>query len=393
MSLPDHNGEKKSHTHKIEKMARYSIYITIVLLYMFFSSCSKGEKADMPQDDVVSFSMKSADAWDNLAQSKAVVVDNSELCKQGFGVLAYYTKDVNWNAYTGKAVPNFINNSRVTSSDGGLNWTYSPVKYWPHKQGEKISFFAYAPHDASVDINTLKLRHVVNSDVKKQVDMLWSYAATTDKTYMPPMGKIGFVFRHTLSRVGITVKASTDGISPMNKEISIRVKKVVFTSSSDKTGSGTGTFYTQGTLDIGNQGADPQASWSDMSGAQKFTLDYRNFAGGDASGFLLDNTNTDTPKQLNAPDSYLMLLPQDFLSTGFNIYMEYEVELYDKNDHTYLTYTNRGYCTVNVNLQGGKAYSMNLSLGVKSFSLQVGITSWKGGEEGDEIVINGLVDD
>lgn len=376
-------------------MRKNVIHITFLLLMLsvVVSSCSKGDKGDMPQDDAVAFSMKEADGWGNVVQSKAVSIDKTQLSGMGFGVLAYYTKDVNWNSYTDKSNPNFINNSRVTSSDGGTTWKYSPVKYWPHKQGEKLSFFAYAPYMAGVDINTLSLTHRVDNDVKKQVDLMWSHSVTTDRTYAPSSSRVMFDFRHALSRVGVTVKALTDGLSPMVEDVDIRVKKIIFTSSGDKTGDGAGVFFSQGILDIGNQGADPQAAWSATSGTQKFTLDYKNFVGGDSDGFLLNDSNTDDAVQLNAADSYLMLIPQDLQSTGFNIYVEYEVELYDRNDHTYLTYTNRGYCTVNVNFQAGKAYSMNLSLGIKKFTLSVGVTAWKGGEDGDEIVIDGLVDD
>ena len=378
-------------------MIKNSIHIAfwlLVSLVAALSSCSKGDKAVLPQDDAVAFYMNGADGWGNLSPSKkAVSIDKTQLSTMGFGVLAYYTKDKNWSSYPDKSTPNFMNNTRVSSSDGGVNWTYSPVKYWPHKQGEKLSFFAYAPYMAGVDINTLALSHTVDNDVKKQVDLMWSHSVTTDKTYSPSSSKITFDFRHALSRVGVTVKALTDDVSPMANEIDIRVKKIVFTSSGDKTGEGTGPFYRQGVIDIGRQGADLQPAWSNVSGVQKFTLDYRNFVGEDPAGFLLNNSNTDEALQLNAPDSYLMLIPQDLLSAGFNIYVEYDVELYDRNGHTYLTYTNRGYASVNVNLQAGKAYSMNLSLGVKKFTLAVGVTAWKGGEEDDEIVIDGLVDD
>ena len=377
-------------------MIKNSVHIAfwlLISLVVALLSCSKGDKALLPQDDVVAFHMNGADGWGNISPSKAVSIDKTQLSTMGFGVLAYYTKDEPWNSYDDKSTPNFMNNTRVSSSDGGVNWTYSPVKYWPHKQGEKLSFFAYAPYIADVDINTLALTHTVDNDVKKQLDLMWSYSVTTDRTYNPSSSNVTFNFRHALSRVGVTVKALTDDVAPMVKDIDIRVKKIVFTSSGDKTGDGAGVFFSQGILDIGNQGADPQVVWSNMSGTQKFTMDYKNFVGGDSAGFLLNNSNTDDALQLNAPDSYLMLIPQDLLSTGFNIYVEYEVKLYDREGHTYLSYTNRGYCTVNVNLQAGKSYSMNLSLGIKKFTLSVGVTAWKGGEDGDEIVINGLVDD
>ena len=39
--------------------------------------------------------------------------------------------------------------NQMVKFDGTNNvWTYSPVKYWPNRQNDKISFFAYAPYES-----------------------------------------------------------------------------------------------------------------------------------------------------------------------------------------------------------------------------------------------------
>ena len=69
---------------------------------------------------------------------------------QGFGVFAYHTDD---KLYSPIYQPNFMYNNWV-HNDGGDNWTYEPVRYWPNETGanavsanvDRLSFFAYAPY-------------------------------------------------------------------------------------------------------------------------------------------------------------------------------------------------------------------------------------------------------
>lgn len=62
----------------------------------------------------------------------------------GFGVLAYYTEQKSFASYSASAEPNFMWNQQVKNVSSA--WTYAPVKFWPNTDGDKISFFAYAPY-------------------------------------------------------------------------------------------------------------------------------------------------------------------------------------------------------------------------------------------------------
>ena len=96
----------------------------------------------------------------------------ANLAANGFSVFAFYqngkyfpettTKPAgagdDWATYkaswtTDNVYPNFMYNQKVTSPDGGITWTYSPVKYWPngettHEGGpaNRLSFVAYGEH-------------------------------------------------------------------------------------------------------------------------------------------------------------------------------------------------------------------------------------------------------
>ena len=61
-----------------------------------------------------------------------------------FGVMAWYTGQNDWSASDS---PNFMYNEDVLFD--GSTYTYAPIKYWPNNPGDKVTFWAYSPHDAS----------------------------------------------------------------------------------------------------------------------------------------------------------------------------------------------------------------------------------------------------
>lgn len=155
----------------------------------------------------------------------------------GFGVLAYYTAQSN---YTGNSTANFMYNTQVTGTTTG--WIYSPVRYWPNNDGDKISFFAYAPY-VTVTANsgiptdnvatgitaissnnvseTPKISYSLAADDKTQsVDLLWGTKMSTlsdvnkdlTRTQVNASG-IGFTFKHALAVCGgdgLKAKVVTD---------------------------------------------------------------------------------------------------------------------------------------------------------------------------------------
>lgn len=164
--------------------------------------------------------------------AKTDIASNSSLSSQnGFGVFGCYT---GLHGYSDSNVhPDFMYNEHVTSSDGGLTWTYSPIKYWPNGEGEVagntgnnphyVSFMAYAPwsnnSDSDPDDNPagycissfsqqgeygnpwLTYRLIPQENLDKQVDLLCA-RPLLDQT-KPSIGeKLPFVFDHALACVG-----------------------------------------------------------------------------------------------------------------------------------------------------------------------------------------------
>ena len=190
------------------------------------------------------------------------------LQKEGFGVIAYYTGSDDYSAWT-KEAPNFMYNTKVSiagadgTSPSSDPWTYSPTVYWPNGNatadnvgaagtgGGKLSFFAYAPYtavtpstgvatgDATTGIkglssNAATTDPTVSYSLDGGVDLLWGTAGTNgvtvndaaqagttltggkapvnvDLTKMKTNGKVNFLFKHALARIGsINVLADID---------------------------------------------------------------------------------------------------------------------------------------------------------------------------------------
>lgn len=121
------------------------------------------------------------------------------------GVFAYFTQGGDFNASSSK--PNFMYNQLITNNSGA--WTYSPVKYWPKNTNDKISFFAYAPHNATglaVSANTQQgypsATYTVAQTESAQTDLLAS-VPLMNKT----AGEVKIPLRHALTKVTLKVKS------------------------------------------------------------------------------------------------------------------------------------------------------------------------------------------
>lgn len=341
---------------------------------LLVTSCSKEVQPEVVSMDEVTFGITNPDTWGNMEASRATIVNNSVLAKEGFGVFAVYDDT--------QSSPDFMKNAQVTSADNGTTWTYRPLKYWPNNVGDDIDFYAYAPYDASFSVTNLsQLTYIVPTDVSQQKDLLWSSSDTKNKTKAD--GTIHFVFRHALSRIGFSVEAKIDGVSPIDEyeKVKMQVKKIVLTSNDDYTGAGPGSFYKQGVIKLDNQTDNPD--WTmETDVLQSYTLNESHLASHDLT---LTKEKISVPSQnLTTDGNYLMILPQDFLEKGFHVYVEYDVHLWFSGngvetgkEHEYFTYTNGCVGNLKIKFEPGMAYTINLQLGLEDATLgEVTMTEW-----------------
>lgn len=301
------------------------------------------------------------------------------LKKNGFGVFSKYTSTESQASF-----PDFAN-QQVTYKYS--KWTYTPVKYWPTTNGH-IDFYAYAPYDSKQKlIENSKLEFDVKPTVTEQKDLLWSRVNAQIKTPITTNNnKVSFKFAHALSRLGYTIK-----LHETYPSATFTLNKITLAGSPDEK---TNAFYKKGIIDLSKvkdvpTGDAPTGLW-DTSSSDKQNLNW--VSGG---SIKVESKDPEHP-QSNDPNNYLFVIPQDF-SKDKDPQKPTEVvdELYVIVQYT-ITYsdgggeqTNTVYKQIKKKFEQGKAYMLNLTIGLPiEFDVDltegVGVDNW-GKEDGIDI--------
>lgn len=347
--------------------------------------CSKDQVvSEMPQDNAINFGMY----FGRDAQSRAAIMDLTDLQEQSFGVFAYYTND---GVYAeGTSTPNFMFDQIVKWN--GSAWAYSPLKYWPNEVADCLSFFAYAPHttesNGNIELvsgfnNTSAsapiLKYTLAENLANHVDLLWA-TPVKDQTNQKITEKVKFTFNHALSRIGFKAVAVIDEINGENTgdvdtkdhatEVApgttITIDEIVLT----------GDFHKGGTLSL------IDGSWTkDAAATKTYTW---------GAGQLLTTPVTHEKKVVINDESYLTVVPQ--LTDG------------NKDLKIKVTYT---VTTADAALAGGKsvvtstvtsdafdfefkqgfAYNFVLHIGLTSVKFDAEVSAWALGTD-EDIVVN-----
>jgi len=211
----------------MNKMKRYLILMTATALLAACNNDADNE-GYVPSDNAIAFD---ASADDGLTRAPGEINDNTSLQGKSFGVFGSYTGALKYENTT--VSPDFMYNEKVTYDNG--KWTYRPVKYWPNDSREYVSFFAYAPYEATptddgrciIDMSKLSdlgdpwINYRMAADPwsasNPQVDLLYGVNATNNSSWLdqqkpndPVNDKVLFTFRHALACIGekITIKCS-----------------------------------------------------------------------------------------------------------------------------------------------------------------------------------------
>ena len=270
----------------------------------------------------------------------------------GFGVFG------NYNEAAGlKFGSNWFDNVKVTYSNTDTKWTYSPVQYWL-PQGH-IDFLAYAPYDSKYDKKVTndnqKLDFTVDPDIKKQKDLLWANATNRTKANNP----VKFTFKHALAKIGYTVKTN------VVTGITITLNKITLAGSED--GTSNAPFYTSGTIDL-SKTTDAPDLWTNLQGEQKFTW----FDGIKklTSTSVYNNSNISD----NSDENYLFVIPQNFTGTNkLYVVVDYTITY---NTGAEATMTNHVSKSLPYNFKQGKAYMINLTVGLTPIEFEAEVTPW-----------------
>lgn len=337
-----------------------------------------------------------------------------------FGVFASYTKSDDWAATN---TMNFMFDQKVEKS--GSAWNYTPLKYWPEKNGEKISFFAYAPYtykanDAVESTATItaatgydksktgapKVNFVINPVATHMVDFTAGVKMNVSPTLAnnEEQNKVTFTLHHELARVNFAAKLDRDAFSSSgvaNKtKVNITAIKIVAGGGFNKSAD----YQFATTNDV--TGANPtytKGTWSNLVAATE-ELDVTPILNkvaptdlGDYTTlgvFLLNDANEESESEvaLFQTNQYLFLIPNPNDATGnISVTITYDIVTADAaldGEYTSSTATK----TVQIpakNFTQGHAKKYVFTFGLQEVKVASTVEAWPVETAGDETEVNG----
>lgn len=330
----------------------------------------------------------------------------------GFGVLAYYTKQDDFNITN--HTPNFMWNQQVTYK--GTNWEYTPVKYWPTKVGDKVSFFAYAPYAANGNDKGIVLSSnsetgaptatiTLPDDPSQTIDFV--AAVQMNKTHdnsESAKNNVSFILKHEMTRVKVQAKLDKSVYSDNAKHKTfVVIKNVKF---NDK-----GQFYKSGKYTFSTD-ENKRGIWATTDNATAYSLDLNKVmkkrtitvtgaTGKSGSGDYqkgedgIKLVNTD-PVPLFEDDQYLFLIPVANLIDGkATATIEYDIVTEDSKLAVGYSCTNATK-TVKLpagTLQQGKSYNYTFIINLDEIVLDATVEQWDETASGNDINVPYTPDD
>ena len=293
----------------------------------------------------------------NGSRGSYLTKDALQESTEGFGVFGNYTStDVTTTTYG----ENLFKNQQVTYDATAETpaWTYKPVKYW--SPAGHIDFLAYAPFDSNQKLKeSSKLDFTVNSTITAQKDLLWANAANKTNTDKP----VTFIFKHALSRLGYTVKTSATA-----EGTSITLNQITLAGSND---GAKGAFYSAGIIDLSKTSSTDL--WTNLNSDTKLKFDW-----------VSSNKELSSNETKNDETEYLFVIPQDFSqkTTGADelyVIVDYTISYSDGT-----TMKTKVYQKLEKNFEQGKAYTLNLTLGLTPIEFDVTtVEGWTDTNQGE----------
>lgn len=226
---------------------------------------------------------------------------------------------------------------------------------------------AYAPYDSQYDNivtkDNQKLTFIVDSNITNQKDLLYANAVGQTKDGISSTGnKVKFQFAHALSKLGYKVKLSGD----YSSNATFNLTKITLAGSPN---GATKAFYTSGKIDLSKTNTASDL-WSEYATARQ-NFDW--FSGtSTVTGTVLKHPNDNRAEN----EDYLFVIPQDFSETGTdNLYVIVEYTI-TYTSGVPATVPNRVYKQLKQKFEPGKAYMINLTLGLP-IEFDATVTDWE----------------
>ena len=342
------------------KFLRLAFYVLIAQLVLSGCAGEGVEETSSSSSSEINF-----DAYlGRNASTRAGVTDIASLKKSGFGVFARYN-------HTNGAISSLMDNEHVTWK--GDHWGYTNTRYWPNEGS--VDFYAFAPYlenvknlvcaPDSIKDNPTCIKFTSSSNV----DLVWDVRKNKTVPTPPTDGKVKFVFKHALARLGFDITANQDleehGAVIQVEEVKLYGDTIV-----------NGAFDIKGYLNLENGG------WSRPKENTRVVYTWTPTGAEDGTNFKLSASQLDhtCSKIENAPNSYLCIIPQ-----------EKWVAFYLQITYTVQQGTFKEEVKVRKNLlevrnpftfEKGKAYVFHLILSLDpiNFSVTTTVVDWKEGK-------------
>ena len=287
------------------------------------AACSK--------EQTVSFDKGAAIGFDTFVDNATRVdptLTPETMKTDGFGVYGFVTNGEGDDAVT---APLFTNEKifwDATANNNAGAWTYGVKQYWI--DGATYDFAAIAPYGKYAVTNATPDGVSLGFTNDGKTDLL--YAQNNDVEGPDSDGKVGFTFKHLLSKVMFTF---TNGYDATNTVIA--VKGINITNA-----------YSEGTAQLGRGASGVTAAWTPTADTNTLNLDF-----GDAVNAGDYIAQTESVSSANS----LLLIPTDDKTT-YNV--TFTIELLYNVDGTYKKLTEYVHNNVSLthNFEFGKSYNV-----------------------------------
>ena len=348
------------------KFLRLAFYVLIAQLVLSGCAGEAVEETSSSSSSEINF-----DAYlGRNASTRAGVTNIASLKKSGFGVFARYKHN--------GAISSLMDNEHVTWN--GDHWGYTNTRYWPNEGN--VDFYAFAPYLENVELvnapDSIKDNPtcIEFTSSTSPVDLVWDVQKNKTVPTSSTDGKVKFVFKHALARLGFDITANQEleenGAVIQVEEVKLYGDTIV-----------NGAFDIKGYLNLENGG------WSRPKENTRVVYTWTPTGLENGTSFKLSASQLDhTCKKIeNAPNSYLCIIPQ-----------EKWVAFYLQITYTVQQGTFKEEVKVRKNLldvrnpfpfEKGKAYVFHLKLSLDpiDFSISTTVGDWIGNVVEDEITI------
>ena len=226
---------------------------------------------------------------------------------------------------------------------------------------------------------------VVNK-VTDQKDLLWANAENQTNANKP----VSFTFNHALAKIGYTVK-----LKGAYSNATITLNKITLAGSKDET---TKAFYSEGTIDLATKITSPATNpWTSTSTDKQnfnwFSGDYVLPVPASGTEPSPSHPDKDNNGNIDKDKDYLFVIPQDFSKTEDGadklfVIVEYTIKYTNHNDNEMSEMTSTVSSPIVMNFKQGKAYMINLTIGLTPIEFDATVDTWKDGDKIDDITWN-----